>query len=430
MPTWPGGKSFETDANYALRNILANGDNLGRRASRKGRMAPANVDVDAWRGGIMRVWPWFLVVVTLLGGCDNWSDPATARARRAASADGEIVIGAVWPWSGHKGSLWQGIELAAEEINAQGGILGRPVRIIKEDDEASLAKGRLIAQQFAENRDMVAVIGHLNSYIALPASSMYQAAGLLYLTPGASDYQINLQGHKLIFRSSPSNRSLGSRMAEYMAARGYHRVAVAYVKDKTSQGMANYFEQRARELGMTIVDRRSYAISAEDFGQLTHTWKDLYQFDAIFLAGNMPVAGQFIKAVRSLGMTMPIVGGDGMDTPQLLQLGALAEGVVVPEIYDADTRRPAVSHFEALFQKKYGHAADTFSAQGYDALQLVAQAMRQARGTVPDDVARALRATRKWQGVTGEVSFDDLGDMPERKIGQKIVRDGRFVSLP
>lgn len=430
MPTWPNGKSFETDAYYARRNILADHDNRRKLSFRFASLAPPDNAAYAWRASIMKAWPWLLVAAGLLGGCDNWNDPATARATRAASANGEIVIGAVWPWGGHKGSLWQGIELATEEINAQGGILGRPVHIIKEDDEASLAKGRLIAQQFAENHDMVAVIGHLNSYIALPASSMYQAAGLLYLTPGASDYQINLQGHRLVFRSSPSNRSLGSRMADYMAARGYRRVVIAYVKDKTSQGMANSFEQHARELGMTIVDRRSYAIGAEDFGQLTHTWKDLYEFDAIFLAGNMPVAGQFIKAVRSLGMTMPIVGGDGMDTPQLLEMGALAEGVVVPEIYDADIRRPAVRHFESLFQKKYGHAADSFSAQGYDALQLVAQAMRQARGTVPDDVARALRATRKWQGVTGEVSFDDLGDMPDRRIGQKMVRNGHFVSQP
>lgn len=374
--------------------------------------------------------PWLLLLSLLLQGCDSWNSPATVRAQRAAAARGDIVIGVVWPWDGHKGSLWQGVELAAEEINGQGGVLGRRLRLVKENDEASLAKGRLIAQQFSENLDMVAVIGHLNSYIALPASSMYQSAGLLYLTPGASDYQINLQGNSLVFRSSPSNRSLGQRMAEFMAARGYRRVAIAYVKDKTSQGMANYFEQRARELGLVIADRRSYAISAEDFAQLAYTWKDLYQFDAIFLAGNMPVAGQLIRTLRANGVSVPIVGGDGMDTPQLLQLGAPAEGVVVPEIYDADTGRAEVHRFETLFRNKYGHAPDTFSAQGYDALQLVVQAMRQAQSSVPEAVARALHATRRWQGVTGDVSFDVLGDMPERRVGQKVVRDGRFVSLP
>lgn len=371
-----------------------------------------------------------LVALALLSGCERWSDPAQNRARRAAAAQGEIVIGAVWPWDGHKGSLWQGIELAAEDINAQGGVLGRPLRIVKRNDEASLAKGRLIAQQFGEDLDMVAVIGHLNSYIALPASSMYQSAGLLYLTPGASDYQINLQGHPLVFRSSPSNRSLGIRMAEYMHGKGYRRIAIAYVKDKTSRGMANYFEQRARELGLKIADRRSYSAGAEDFGQLVQTWKDLYRFDAIFVAGNMPEAGRLITTLRAAGVDAPIVGGDGMDTPMLLQVGRAAEGVVIPQLYDADQRRPEVARFEARFRARYAQPPDAFAAQGYDALQLVAQAMRDAGSTVPDEVARALRATRHWQGVTGELSFDALGDTPQRRLGYKAVREGRFVSIP
>lgn len=371
-----------------------------------------------------------LLGMASLGGCARWDDPAVARAKRAAAGEGEVVIGAVWPWDGHKGTLWQGIELAAEEINAKGGVLGRPLRIVKENDEASLAKGRRIAQQFVENLDMVAVIGHLNSYIALPASAMYQAGGMLYLTPGASNYQINLQGQNLVFRSSPSNRSLGTHMAEYMAALGYRRVAIAYVKDQTSQGMANYFEQRARELGLTIVDRRSYTVGAEDFSQLAHTWQDLYQFDAIYLAGNMPEGGRFISTLRRLGMTTPVMGGDGMDTPKLLELGPVAEGVVAPEIYAPGSERPQARHFEALFEKKYGHPPDSFAAQGYDALQVVVQAMERAGSTVPAQVAEALRATRDWPGVTGELSFDAFGDVPDKGLGQKVVRQGRFVSLP
>ena len=187
-----------------------------------------------------------VALTLLLAACSFSDDPSKERAKRAASAEGDIVIGAVWPWSGAKGSLWQGIELAVEEVNARGGVLKRKLRIVKEDDESSLAKGRLIAQQFAENPDMVAVIGHLNSYIALPASTIYQSAGLLYLTPGAHSYQINDQGYGLVFRALPSNRSVGIQVAEFMAAKGYRRVAIYYVKDKSSQDMANYFEQRAR----------------------------------------------------------------------------------------------------------------------------------------------------------------------------------------
>ena len=266
----------------------------------------------------MKRWNLFILLVAALclGSCSDWDDPKTARAERASSAKGDIVIGAVWPWQGPKGSLWTGIEIAVDEINDAGGVLGRRLRIVKEDDESSLAKGRLIAQKFAENLDMVAVIGHLNSYIALPASTIYQGAGLLFITPGASTYQLNNQGYDLVFRSIPSNRSVGQRMATYMAGKGYRRVVIYYVKDKNSQDMANYFEQQAKQLGLAIVDRRSFMQGTQDFGIAIQTWKDLYEFDALFIAANMPEAANFLIQARRMELNVPIVGGGGMDTPK------------------------------------------------------------------------------------------------------------------
>lgn len=372
-----------------------------------------------------------IVLALLLAACTNWDDPKTARARRAAAASGDIVIGAVWPWRGAKGNLWQGIELAVEEINAHGGVLDRKLRIVKKDDESSLAKGRLIAQQFADNHDMVAVIGHLKSYIAMPASSIYQSAGLVYLTPGATDYQLNSQGYDMVFRSVPSNRSLGIQMADFMAAKGYRRVAIYYVKDKTSQGMANYFEQRARELGLNVVDRRSYMQGAQDFSGAIQNWKDLYQFDALFLAANMPEAAHFIVQARKMGLNVPIFGGNGLDTKQLMAVaGAAAEGVRVPEVFEHDENWLAYRHFNEIFAMKYGQPPNTSAAQGYDAVQLLAQAIRQANSSVPEKIAQALHRTRKWPGACGEYTFDDKGDIPDKKIGMKAVRGDRFESLP
>lgn len=376
-----------------------------------------------------KIWLSLLLILSL-GACSLWEDPRQARVRLAASGQGEIRVGAVWPWDGHKGSLWLGMALAEEELNAAGGVLGRPFHLVKENDEASLAKGRQIAQQFTEDPQMVAVIGHLNSYIALPAAAMYEAAGMVFITPGASDYQINLQGFQRVFRSSPSNRLLGQRMAEYMAAKGYHRVAIAYVKDKTSQGMSNYFEQRARELGLTLVDRRAYIEGAEDFSQLANTWKDLYAFDALFIAGNMPVAGRLITELRRVGLNVPVVGGDGMDTPTLFGIGAAAEGVVVPDFYHPDPDWAPARRFEENFRKRYQRAGDTFAAQGYDAVMLLADAMVRAGSSDPERVAAALHATRDWPGATGLVTFDDKGDIPDKRVGQKIVRAAHFESLP
>jgi branched-chain amino acid transport system substrate-binding protein len=363
----------------------------------------------------------------LLAACTNWDDPQTVRAQRADSATGDIVIGAVWPWSSARGNLWQGIELAVDEINASGGLLNRKLRIDKQDDESSLAKGLVIAQQFADNLDMVAVIGHYNSYIALPAAATYQSAGLVYLTPGATSYQINNLGHNMVFRSVPSNRSLGNRIAENMAAKGLRRVAIFYKKEKSSQDIANYFEQRGRELGLTIVDRRSFMQGSQDFSNAIQNWKDLYQFDAVFLAANVPEAAYFISQMRKMGLSVPIFGDHGLDTRQLFEIaGSAAEGVFVTDSTIQEDNWPAYQHFNKIFTQKYHQAAGASAAKGYDAVNLLAQAIRQANSTVPAKIAQALHSTSKWPGASGEFTFDEKGDIPDKKIGMKVVHGDKF----
>lgn len=371
-----------------------------------------------------------LACTVLLAACSAGDEPRLERAKRAATATGDIVIGAVWPWQGDKGDLWEGIELAVDEINGSGGVLGRQIRIVKEDDEGSLVKGRLIAQKFAENTDMIAVIGHRYSYIALPASAIYQNAQLVFLTPGATSYQINHRGNDMVFRSIPSNRNLGSRMADYMAARGYRRVAIYYVKDKNSQDMANFFEQRAHDLNLAIVDRRSYMQGTRDFRSAIQHWKDLYQFDALFLAGYVPEASHFIAQARAMGLTMPIVGGDGLDTRRLINMaGSAAEGVAIPDIYPRDENWPPYRHFDEIYARKHHRPSHSYPALGYDSVHLLVQAIRQANSSVPAEIAKALRTTHRWPGATGAFSFDANGDIPEKRIGVKAVRGGRFDSV-
>jgi branched-chain amino acid transport system substrate-binding protein len=377
--------------------------------------------------------PWTLILLSaalLLNGCSDWTNnPRKARAERAQSSSGDIVVGAVWPWQGPKGDLWDGIEIAVKEINASGGVLGRPLRIVKADDQASLAQGRLVAQEFAENRDMVAVIGHLYSFISLSASSIYQSAGQLYITPGATAYKINSQGFDLVFRSIASNRNLGIQLADYMASQGYRRVAILYEKTTNTQALANYFEQRARDLGLTIVDRRRYLQGSEDFSTQINAWKDLYAFDAIFLAARLQEGSNFITQARRLGLKMPIVSGEGLDTPAILK-NKDAEGVVVPEEISMQGKQSQpYKRFVQLYTASHQRAPGTYPVLGYDAVHLLAHAMREANSVVPDKVADALRATKGWQGAAGEFTFDAKGDIPEKRIGLKMVHDGQFVDL-
>lgn len=369
-------------------------------------------------------------IALIVSGCVVDDDLATARARRAATAKGDVVIGVVWPWDGAKGQLWNGIELAVEEINASGGVLNRRIRIVKEDDESTLLKGRKIAQQFAENLDMVAVIGHANSYVALPAAATYQSAGLVYITPGASSHELNNQGYDLVFRTVPSNESIGIQMASYMAQQGYKRVAIYYVKAKASQDLANYFEGRAKDLGMTIADRRSFLKGAHDFASTIQNWNDLYRLDAIFLAGGMPEGADFVAQARKLGLTVPIVSGDGLDTAKFIEIaGEAAEGVVVPETFVHDETSVAYRRFNSLFVQRYQVRPRTNHARGYDSVHVLVQAIRRANSTEPAQIAKALHSTRQWHGATGEFTFDEKGDIPGKPIGLKLVRRGEFQTL-
>ena len=371
-----------------------------------------------------------LLMAFFASACSKWdSNPRQARNQQAERATGDIVVGVVWPTQGPKIDFWEGIDIATQEINAAGGVLGRKLRIVKADDQSSLAKGRLVAQEFADNRDMVAVIGHLYSFISLPASSIYQAAGLVYITPGATAHKINTQGFDLVFRSIASNRNLGTQLADYMASQGYKRVAILYEKTTNTQALANYFEQRARELGMTIVDRRRYQQGSEDFSVQINAWKDLYAFDAIFLAARLQEGSAFITQARRLGLNLPIVSGEGLDTPAIL-VNQDAHGVAVPEEISPLVKQGApYQQFVALYRKVYGRDPGTYPVLGYDAVQLLAQAMRKANSAVPDKVALALHATQGWQGASGEFTFDAIGDIPDKKIGIKKVQDGRFVDL-
>jgi len=148
--------------------------------------------------------------------------------------------------------------MAVDEINAAGGVLGRPLTMLREDDHESVDRGRLVAQRFAQNLDVVAVIGHMQSYVSLPAAAIYDLSGLVHLAPTATDPRLTEQGYRRLFRMTFTDREIGAQMAEFAAARDYDRVAIYYIRNAYGRGLANAFEQRALEQSIFIADRQPY----------------------------------------------------------------------------------------------------------------------------------------------------------------------------
>lgn len=370
-----------------------------------------------------------------LSACDK-VPIAQQRAERLARTQDEITVAVAWPLNSSKSTLVNGIQLAADEINGSGGVLGgRKIKLLLRDDASSLNTGRQVAQEIADDIDVAAVIGHLNTYVTAPASLIYERAGLLMITPGASGQKVTEQGGRLVFRNLPGNRDQARQIGDYAAAQGYKRVAIYYIKNDYGVDLANCFEQRAHELGITVVDRRSYDMSGgENGGEHSTTmvnWASFLKFDAIFLVGSLPESGKIMREIRGAGLNVPVFGGAGLDSPDLIRLGGPSvNGVVVFSLFNLKDPRTDVLGFAQRYQAKYGKLPDATAGQGYDTLKLLAHAMDTAHSAVPAKVADALRAANGWNGVTGLHTFDAKGDLVGKSLAKVVVDGDKFVYFP
>ena len=221
-----------------------------------------------------------LATLVLFSACSDMGSLDQKRAREAKNAGpGEpIRIGAVAPWEKLTalGQYREGLELALEEINAQH-VLDRPIELVWKDDKASLSRGRAVAQELAENSDIMAVVGHYNSFIAVPVSLMYEHYGLLMITATATATDLtSREGLELIFRNIPNDRQVASQLADFSHDQGYERIIVLNQDNAFGNSLANAFELRAGKIGLNVVDRRTYDTTsgASHFRSMFQAWTD------------------------------------------------------------------------------------------------------------------------------------------------------------
>jgi branched-chain amino acid transport system substrate-binding protein len=371
--------------------------------------------------------------VLLLVSCSS-REAREERVHRAKEGSGDLVIAAAWPWALRKEIRYgEGLQMAVDEVNAAGGIRGRKLRLARYDDGESINQGRIVAQQIADNPDVVAVIGHLQSYITVQTAGVYNQAGLVLVAPTATDPKLTQLGYPRVFRATFTDGSVGRQLAELVASQQRKNVAVYYIRNDYGRNVANAFEERARQLGVAVQARNSYdpseQASERTFDQVLTEWKSM-NLDAILLAGEVPSAAIFVAQARRQGIDLPIIGGDAMSSPALMAVaGKAAEGTTVASYFNPDEPRPEVVAFNAAFTAKFGVPPDAGSALGYDCVRLLARAMKEGRSAAPEDVARGLHALKDWRGVTGAFSFDEAGDATKPVIFS-VVRGGRFEYLP
>ena len=334
---------------------------------------------------------------------------------------GPVRIGVAGSFSDPIGIPMQlAAELAAEEINAGGGIAGRPLELVVRDDYADPDSAVFIAGDLYDS-DVSAVVGHLFSGTTLAAAPVYNGGDnpVAAISPSSSSPEVSSAGDHT-FRVCPSDLAHGAVLAEWVRETlHFEHGAVLYLNDQYGRGIRQTFVEHFERLGGRLESVDPYLGDRPDVGPYLDRMARDRKIQFLAVAGNRGEAEEVLRQARRRGITVPIVGGDGL--AGIEAAGALAEGVYLTSAYFPTIPTGANRKFVEAYRRKYPGAGmpNQPAAATYDAIYLLSQVIARA-GTDRQAVRRALAGvgseTPPFEGVTGLVAFDAVGDVPAQNV--------------
>jgi branched-chain amino acid transport system substrate-binding protein len=356
---------------------------------------------------------------------------AVAGLQAAALAQETVKIGeyasltgkeAAFGQSSHKGTL-----LAIEELDAAGGVLGKRIELVTEDDQSKQGEASTIVKKLISRDKVAGILGEVASGRSLEAAPICQAYRKPMISPSSTNPKVTEIGN-YIFRVCFIDPFQGTVMAKF--ARNtlkLHRVALlTSVSSAYSVGLARYFRERFESDGGTVVVEQKYTEGDKDFNaQLTAI--KAADVEGIFVPGYYTEAALICRQARELDMAMPLFGGDGWEAPELVAIGGAAvEGCYYSTHYSPQVDSPVVRGFVERFKARFGgEVPDAMAALGYDSAEVMVDAIRRAGSTDGPAIRDQIAATRDYPGVTGSTTMD--ADRNASKAAVVImVKDGRF----
>ena len=331
-----------------------------------------------------------------------------------------VKIGHVGPTSGAIAHLGKdnenGAKMAIEELNAAGIKLGGKAvkfELLAEDDGADPKQGTAAAQKLVDAK-VNGVIGHLNSGTTIPASQIYNGAGIPQISPSATNPKYTRQGYVGAFRVVADDVHLGGTLGKY-AVETLKGKNIAVIDDRTAygQGVAEEFEKAVKAAGGNLVGHEFTTDKASDFNSILTTLKGKKP-DVIFFGGMDAVAGPMLKQMKQLGINAKFMGGDGICTTELAKLAA--DGMSDDNVYCAEAggvegeQKAGMDKFRADFKTKFNADVQVYAPYVYDAVKVMAQAMVSADSADPAKYLPKLKDI-SYKGVTGSIAFDEKGDI-------------------
>jgi branched-chain amino acid transport system substrate-binding protein len=358
--------------------------------------------------------------------------PKTESVATSGGTEGEIVVGEYGSLTGAEATFGQsthnGIMLAVDEINAAGGVNGRRMRVITEDDQSKAEEAASVVQKLISQNNVIAVLGEVASSNSLAAAPIAQAAKVPMITPSSTNPKVTEVGD-YIFRMCFIDPYQGEAMANYLATEQKMKTAAILidVKSDYSTGLASFFERTFVANGGKIVIKQSYAKGDSDFRSQLTAIKGANP-EVIFVPGYYNDIGQIAIQARDLGMKQPLAGGDGWESPKLIEIGGKAlEGCFYSNHYHVDDPSPAVREFVEKYEQRFGAKPDSLAALGYDSARVLADAIKRAGTTDGAKLRDAIAVTKGFAGVTGIVNLGADRNPVGKKLVVLEIKDGQLA---
>ncbi len=360
-----------------------------------------------------------LLAVTALAGCSGGAKEEST----------ELYIASANPMTGDSAQFGdmkvKAIELALEQVNAAGGIDGKQVKLLVGDDTGNPKEAPNVAQKFAADDKVLAIIGHWNSSCTLAARGIYEAAGIPVITDSVNK-AITDGSTPHVFRISLTDTDQAYRLAEYAFNQmGKKNAAIMFTANDFGVGLKDDFTKRFTELGGTITATETYFEGqSKDFSPQLTNIKNTNP-DLLFVAGYYVETALIAQQAKDSGFNIDMLGTEGISSEELVKLGGDAvEGIKFTGFFHPDIEFAGTKEFTEAFVAKYSKEPDTYAALAYDSALVLLEAMK-TKGADRESITAFLNETQEFPGVAGPITFVD--NAVTRNIIILTVKDGKIV---
>ncbi|MEW6667406.1 MAG: ABC transporter substrate-binding protein [Thermodesulfobacteriota bacterium] len=347
----------------------------------------------------------------------------------ATGASAEILIGFHAPLTGFaaadgKSSI-EGAELAVEQVNAQGGIKGEKMKLVSYDDQADANQAVPIAKKLLQQDKVKIAVSGSYSAPTRACAGVFQEAKIPYISAYAIHPDITRAGNynfRASFMGEVQGRGGAKLVGEIM---GKKNVTLINLANDFGAALAAGFKDAAPKFGIKIISEYSYKISDRQFGSIIASVKKDNP-DAIYASGYFFTAGPLVSQIRAAGLKMPVIGQEGYDSQQFINIAKeAAEGVVITSSLDRDSKSKVTQDFIRDFEKKFKTKTDMVAASSHTAIMIAADAIRRAGSLDPAKVRDAIASTKGLVVSTGVIKFNKMGEVI-KAVQVQIVKDGNF----